>query len=497
MRRFWQFPILCAALAVLAVAVVDWSIIPLNEAGAHQWATGWLAGIARLLQLPGLLAARKLNLHVAHPPALTPWCLMMTGNVPFYLFAAVAVRWLWTGGQRSHAGATKDVRFAGAARQQDCPPRRGKAAPAGIGSSMTSTPRRPGSRSAAGIRGGAALGPLQPSESPAPPCLGVEGLHDVEPVLVRGHSPGGDEVRSAAPATYAARRPLPSRRQFLAAGNRLALAGAAATLSYSFGVERENFIITRRSIPIRGLPPSLHGMTIAQLTDIHHGPWTSLAYVRRIVDATNALNADLIALTGDYILYSASYARPVAAELAALRAKIGIAAVLGNHDWSDSGPITMSEFHRAGLRLIDNARTFISPDRQLVRTAPRQGLCIAGLADLWGSRPNFDKALGGVAHDMPRVVLSHNPDTAEMPVARDHRHRVDLMLSGHTHGGQINIPGIGSPFIPSAYGQKYAYGLVHGPAFRVFVSSGLGTNVIPLRFCRPPEIAVITLECDG
>jgi predicted MPP superfamily phosphohydrolase len=441
MRRFWQFPILCAAVAVLAVALIDWSVIPMNEAGRHQWATGWLAGIARLLQFPGLLVGRKLRLHVGLRPALTPWCVMMATNVPLYLFGAVVARWMWTAGRRSQTGAVIEPRFPGAA---------------------------------------------QPCEFPDAQFTG-----HVQPVMK-----GNEMVRSADPAKLTARRSLPTRRQFLVAGNRLALAGAAATLGYSF-VDREQFIITRRTVPIRGLPPTLHGMTIAQLTDIHHGPWTSLAYVRRIVDTTNALNPDLIALTGDYILYSPTYVRPVTTELTGLRAKIGILGVLGNHDWSDAGPVTLSEFRRAGLRLIDNSRMFISPDRQLSRKAPKQGLCIGGLADLWGGRPDFSHALGGVAHEMPRVLLSHNPDTAEMPVARDRRHRVDLMLSGHTHGGQINIPGIGSPFIPSAYGQKYAYDLVHGPAFRVFVSSGLGTNVIPLRFCRPPEIAVLTLERDG
>jgi predicted MPP superfamily phosphohydrolase len=275
------------------------------------------------------------------------------------------------------------------------------------------------------------------------------------------------------------------------------MTGAAATLGYSFCVERERFGITRRTIPIRGLPPSLDGLTIAQLTDIHHGPWTSLAYVRRIVDAANALNADLIALTGDYILYSYSYVRPVVTELARLRAKIGVLGVMGNHDWFDAGPVTQSEFRLAGLRLIENSRMFISPDRELSRGTLKHGLCIAGLADLWGGRPDYGKALGGVPHEMPRVLLSHNPDTAELPVARDRRHRVDLMLSGHTHGGQIHIPGIGSPFIPSSYGQKYARGLIEGPSFRVFVSSGLGTNVIPLRFRSPPEIALITLEREA
>ncbi len=493
MRRFWQFPILCAATAVLAVALIDWSIIPLNEAGRHPWATGWLAGIARLLQFPGLLAARKLSLHVANRPQLATWCLMMAGNVPAYLFAALAVRWMWTGGRPQQPYRSAGMGKAG---QPQRIPRRGNAAPAGNQSEITATPRRPGSRSAPGIRGGAAMDLVNSSTFPAPACPGVEVTGNIEPGL-KDSVPVTNEPRLASEAVARMAPPLPTRRQFLAAGNRLALGGAVATLGYSFGVERERFIITRRSIPIRGLPPSLHGLTITQLTDIHHGPWTSLAYVRRIVDAANALRPDLIALTGDYILYSASYARPVATELAALRARIGTVAVLGNHDWSDSGPVTMSEFRRAGLRLIDNSRAFISADRLLSRAAPKQGLCVAGLADLWGGRPNFDKALGGVAHDMPRVLLSHNPDTAELPVARDHRHRVDLMISGHTHGGQINLPGIGSPFIPSNYGQKYAYGLVHGPAFRVFVSSGLGTNVIPLRFCRPPEIAVITLECDG
>ncbi len=436
--------------------MVDWSVIPLNEAGHYQWTTAWLAGIARVLEFPGLMIVKKLHVYVPNRPEVKPWCLMMAINVPIYLLATILTRLMWM----ADGGANRKLLTSRLG-----PARQGEAAPAGTGPGEPSKPRRPGSALAGGIFGGTPSGALLDSKT-----------------------------AGSAPISQSA---LPTRRQFLAAGNRVALAAAAASLAYSFGVERECFGITRLEIPIRGLPKSLHGLTIAQLTDIHHGPWTSLAFVRRIVEATNALNADLIALTGDYILYSNAYVRPVAAELTELRARIGVLGVMGNHDWFDAGPVTQSEFRRAGLRLIDNSRVYVSSDRRLCRGgAPRQGLCIAGLADLWGGRPDYSQALGGVPHDMPRVLLSHNPDTAELPVARDRRHRVDLMLSGHTHGGQINIPGLGSPFIPSSYGQKYAHGLIDGPSFPVFVSTGLGTNAIPLRFCCPPEIALITLVSE-
>ena len=136
----------------------------------------------------------------------------------------------------------------------------------------------------------------------------------------------------------------------------------------------------------------------------------------------------------------------------------------------------------------------MTPDRKLSRDQPG-GLCVAGVGDLWEGNPDYAAALNGVPAGHPRLLLSHNPDAAESrrPPAAG-QYRVDLMLSGHTHGGQIRLPGLGTPMIPILYGQKYASGLVEGPACTVYVSRGIGTTVMPLRLGVRPEIAVIELK---
>jgi predicted MPP superfamily phosphohydrolase len=290
----------------------------------------------------------------------------------------------------------------------------------------------------------------------------------------------------------AAPPPSPSRRRFLTTGVRLATGGAAAGLAYAFVAEPRWFTVTRRTFAVRGLPPSLDGLRLVQLTDIHHGPWLSLGYVREVVRACNALDPDLVLLTGDYILQSSVYARPVAEELARLRPAVGTLAVLGNHDWAEGRGVVRREFIDAGLPLIDNTRRVLTTDRELVEDAV-EGLALCGVDDLWRGKPDPRQALGGLPSGMPRLLLSHNPDVAEESNFVRSGLRVDLMICGHTHGGQIYVPGIGTPFVPSRYGQKYAQGLVQGPACPVFVCRGLGMATVPLRLGVPPEIAVIEL----
>ena len=112
------------------------------------------------------------------------------------------------------------------------------------------------------------------------------------------------------------------------------------------------------------------------------------------------------------------------------------------------------------------------------------------MGDLWEDRVSFNDALAGVPEDMPRIVLSHNPDVAEtMPAG----FRVDLMCAGHTHGGQVWVPTLGTPIVPSRYGSKYAGGLVQGPHCRVLVSRGVGMAILPVRFRVRPELVVIDL----
>ena len=286
--------------------------------------------------------------------------------------------------------------------------------------------------------------------------------------------------------------PMLSRRRLLLGGGRTVAAAGLGAGAWSFFGEARWFEITRRQIGIKGLSPGLNGLRIVQLSDIHHGPWMSLTWVRQIIAAANGLAPDVVALTGDYIYNGVDYVAPMARELARLRARIGVVGVMGNHDWWGGGDFMKTAFAREGVPLIDNGRRFVTPNRRLVQHAT-EGLCLAGVGDLWEDKCLYDKALGGVPGGMPRILLSHNPDVAEESQFLQSGHRVDLMLSGHTHGGQVSLPGIGAPVTNSAYGQKYAKGLVAGPVCPVFITRGLGMTVMPIRVGVRPEISVIEL----
>jgi predicted MPP superfamily phosphohydrolase len=284
-----------------------------------------------------------------------------------------------------------------------------------------------------------------------------------------------------------------SRRQFFRHSARMVVTGGLlGTFGYSLAVEPRNLRVHRRKLALRDLPPELAGLRLVQVSDVHHGPWLSLDYVRSVVKTTNALNPDVILLTGDYVYESWRYVAPVAEVLGGLRARIGTLAVLGNHDWYEGGRCVLQEFARNNLPLIDNSRVFIKPDRTLVKHTG-EGLCIAGVGDLWEGSPNYSAALSGLPRAMPRLLLSHNPDAAEDVNLVTAGYRVDLMISGHTHGGQVWIPGVGTPIVPSKFGQKYASGLVKGPACDVFVSKGVGVSGLPVRFGVPPEVVVFEL----
>ncbi|HEX8910962.1 MAG TPA: metallophosphoesterase [Humisphaera sp.] len=288
-----------------------------------------------------------------------------------------------------------------------------------------------------------------------------------------------------------------SRRGFLILARRATVAGVAGVGAYSVFGAPADVEVTRRSFPVRDLPEPLRGLRVVQLTDIHHGPWTSLAQVRDIVDRTNALRPDLVLLTGDYVHDSPEFITPVVTELAKLRASIGVVGTLGNHDWWEDGVATMRAFHAVGIPLVDNNRLFVTGDRTLTKEVGhsdrRHALCVAGAGDLWEGEPNYQSALYDLPREMPRILMAHNPDTAEHARLLKYNPRIDLMLSGHTHGGQVSLPLVGPPVTLSRYGRKYASGLVQGPICPVYVSRGLGTTVAPVRFGVRPEIAVIEL----
>jgi predicted MPP superfamily phosphohydrolase len=289
--------------------------------------------------------------------------------------------------------------------------------------------------------------------------------------------------------------PVLSRRRFLGAGMKVLGGGLAAGVGYALVIEPRWFGVTRRVIRLRGLPSALDGLRAVQLTDIHHGPWLSRARVRAAVDTANELGPDLVLLTGDYVDQSPAYIVPVVEELARLRPRVATVAVLGNHDWWENGPLVQRELARWGIPLLDNTRLILTPDRRLVPTAG-EGLALAGVGDLAEDRQDYHAALGGLPEAMPRLLLSHNPDVAEEPGLVQGGHRVDLMISGHTHGGQVRLPFVGAPITNSRYGQKYVQGLVRGPVCPVFICRGVGMSMLPVRLGAFPEIAVLEFRTD-
>ncbi len=205
--------------------------------------------------------------------------------------------------------------------------------------------------------------------------------------------------------------------------------------------------------------------------------------------------ADVIVLTGDFVYGSAEYSWPCAQQLAPLRARYGVYAVLGNHDiWTDADVVAGS-LSQAGITVLRNERRALD-----VRGAR---LWLLGIEDTGYTGAFFDDframwqeprdalaaLLERIAADEPRLLLVHNPDFTEMlPEGR-----IDLALCGHTHGGQVCLPLVGAPIVPSCFGQKYASGLVQGPSTLVYVSRGVGLISPALRFNCRPEVTRLTL----
>jgi predicted MPP superfamily phosphohydrolase len=262
----------------------------------------------------------------------------------------------------------------------------------------------------------------------------------------------------------------------------LATLGSAAACgtAYPF-LEAKWCRLTRQTIALPNLPPAFRGTTIALLADVHHGPFVPLAYIRQVVSMTNTLQPDMVVLAGDYVHRHERYIAPGIEELGKLKARLGRFAVRGNHDNRGYTMRSRAALAAAKLPDLNNRGVWIERGRRRLR--------ICGVGDLWTDRQDLHAALGDASERDAVLLLSHNPDFVE--TIRDTR--VGLVLSGHTHGGQVIVPGYGAPIVPSRYGQKYLYGLVQGPCSRVFVTRGVGTISPPVRLLCRPEVALLTL----
>jgi uncharacterized protein len=256
-------------------------------------------------------------------------------------------------------------------------------------------------------------------------------------------------------------------------------AGTALGGAWSVLVEPHWLELSRTVVPVRRLPDEFVGFTIGLVSDTHLGPFVRRSMIRSAVDALNDASPDLVVLAGDYVLHSPEFIEPCMEELSRIRGRV--VAVLGNHDhWEDADLTSTLLEEIVGAELLRNRGTWIERGDSTLR--------IWGVGDLWED----DQILDGVrpeGYDGPLILISHNPDYAEVIP----RGTADLILSGHTHGGQVVLPFIGAPMLPSYYGQKYRAGLVWNSGTAVYVSRGIGMGSPPIRLNCRPELPLIEL----
>lgn len=286
-----------------------------------------------------------------------------------------------------------------------------------------------------------------------------------------------------------------TRRGFI----RLCILGALTLVGGKGFLNRRNLELVKLRVHLKRLPSAFDGLKVGQITDIHAGPLVPSGLIREGVDLIMAKRPDLIVLTGDFVSgatkilwttyggFKERHYNYCMEELGRLKAPLGVFAVLGNHDfWS--GPEVTSKVARGlegiGVRVLRNEAVSLETESQ--------HLYIVGVDDYWESSYSLTKALEGIPEDVCRILLSHNPDVNEN-IASSNK-SIDFIISGHTHGGQIVLPFIGAPYLPSPFGQQYRAGLVRDGARQTYVSRGLGLFFVPFRLNCPPDVSVIILN---
>ena len=266
-----------------------------------------------------------------------------------------------------------------------------------------------------------------------------------------------------------------------------ALALAASALAWGFLVEPGLLVLERHTLALARWPADYPDLHVAAIADLHAGaPFIGLDKVREVVARTNATHPDLIVLLGDYVIQYVPGGHPIpiepiAAELAKLEAPLGTIAVLGNHDWWGGGGHIRRAFEAVGITVLDNQAMKL--DWQ------GRPLWLAGIADAKTRHPDFAKALAGVDLAQPTIVLSHSPAPfAEMPDGPV------IMLAAHTHGGQVRLPLIGSLIVADGIPHRWMFGHIHENGHDMFVSTGIGTSYLPVRFLTPPAIDLFDIR---
>ncbi len=287
-----------------------------------------------------------------------------------------------------------------------------------------------------------------------------------------------------------------TRRDLLIGAGATAATGLGLS-SYAFAIEPGfRLVVARHTVRSPAWPKRHPPLRIGVIADLHAcDPWMSVDRIEQIVARTMKHEPDVIVILGDIAAGLRNFrTRAVEPEewavpLSRLRAPLGVHAVLGNHDWWTDVDAVRFGLSRAGIPVYENDAIRLSTRRRQFwlaglgdQIAYQTSEGFRGLDDLPGT-------LDSIQEDAPVILLAHEPD-----IFVDVPDRVAITLAGHTHGGQIRLPGLGSPVVPSAYGQRFAYGHIVENDRHMVVSGGLGCSILPVRFGVPPEITLVTLR---
>jgi predicted MPP superfamily phosphohydrolase len=280
-----------------------------------------------------------------------------------------------------------------------------------------------------------------------------------------------------------------TRRNFLR-GSAAVVAGLAL---YAGEIARHEISVLTHDIAITKLPNAFHGLRIAQISDIHFDEYTEPSFLRRVVAQTNSLAPDLVLLTGDYISVGPlghDFAHGAIFRCAEILRGLTCPqrfAIMGNHDMILGSPNIREALATASIPLMT--------DQHIPLERSGQRLWLAGIVDPTTGTPNLDQAIPA-RPDGPVLLMSHAPDFADIVLAHPRGHLVDLILSGHTHGGQVRFPFLGALSLPPL-GKKYVEGLFRFNKLQLYVNRGIGTVGLPFRLNCPPEITLFTLKNSG
>jgi uncharacterized protein len=254
------------------------------------------------------------------------------------------------------------------------------------------------------------------------------------------------------------------------------------TLAYAVFIEPYSIEVKEVNLSSPDIPLSFEGKRIVFVSDIHNGEFFSIERLKALVSQINGLSPDMIILGGDYAYWGSTNTSACFEELKNLRAPLGKYGVLGNHDYWEGGPETLKDMNNSGITSLNDQGYWIYSGSERIR--------LGGVSDLGhGTADPIPTIIEANQSDYV-ILVSHNPDYAEeleTPI-------VDVVLSGHTHGGQVTFFGLWAPYMSSEYGQKYMGGFAETPFTTVYVTRGIGMTMLPVRFFARPEITVLTLE---